>query len=77
MSKKSELLKEFVQKANERNDRNLSPTSESMLKTLEIIGDQEQTKKSFHNEIMYDSSLKFIVGKKPCARDAHSSLIFK
>lgn len=47
-----------------------------MLKTLEVIGDQEHTKRNFHNEIVYDPSLKFIVGKKPCARDAHTTLIY-
>lgn len=30
-----------------------------------------------HNEIMYDPSLRFIIGKKPCARDAHTSLVFQ
>ena len=54
----------------------MSPTSESMLKTLELIGDQEQTKKSFQNEIMYDPSMKYVIGKKPCARDAHSCLVY-
>lgn len=48
-----------------------------MLKTLESIGNQEISKKELKQEIMYDESHRFIIGKKPCARDGQSVTINK
>ena len=43
-----------------------------MLKTLESIGNQEISKKELKQEIIYDESHRYIIGKKPCARDGQS-----
>ena len=46
MERKKELLKQFSEEENEnktKKKRTLSPTTESMLKTLEAIGNQEAT----------------------------------
>lgn len=46
LEKKKELLRQFSEKPGEYNkNRSLSPTTESMLKTLESIGNQEVAKK--------------------------------
>ena len=46
LEKKKELLKQFSEKPSEfSNARSHSPTTESMLKTLESIGNQEVSKK--------------------------------
>lgn len=47
-----------------------------MFKTLELIGEQHPSKNILHGEIMYDETNRFIVGKKPCARDAHSCNLY-
>ena len=45
LEKKKELLKQFSEKPNEMSKaRSYSPTTESMMKTLESIGNQENTK---------------------------------
>lgn len=43
-----------------------------MLRTLEAIGNQETVQKALGQEIVYDESRRFIIGKKPCARDGQS-----
>lgn len=43
-----------------------------MVKTLESIGNQETTKNELKQEIMYDESHRYIIGKKPCARDGQT-----
>ena len=57
--------------------RDLSPTTESMLKTLQAIGNQDGHHKELSQEILYDESHRFIIGKKPCARDGQSVSILK
>ena len=47
-----------------------------MLKTLEAIGNQENGRKELKQEIVYDQSHRFIIGKKPCARDGQSVTLF-
>ena len=47
-----------------------------MAKTLEAIGNQEKTHKQLQQEIIYDDSHRFIIGKKPCARDGQSVSLF-
>jgi hypothetical protein len=42
-----------------------------MIKTLETIGNQE-SHKELKQEIIYDDSHRFIIGKKPCARDGQT-----
>lgn len=71
LEKKKELLKQFNDKPSNR-ERSYSPTTESMVKTLESIGSQETGKSELKQEIMYDESHRFIIGKKPCARDGQS-----
>lgn len=48
-----------------------------MLKTLESIGNQEMSKSELKQEIMYDDSHRYIIGKKPCARDGQSVSVYK
>lgn len=77
LEKKKELLKQFSEKPGDfAKNRSLSPTTESMVKTLQAIGNQESTKKELRQEIMYDDSHRFIIGKKPCARDGQSVAFF-
>lgn len=50
MEKKKELLKQFSEKPENINKkRSFSPTTESMLKTLESIGNQESNKNEFQH----------------------------
>ena len=77
LERKKELLKQFSEKPGDfGKNRSLSPTTESMLKTLETIGNQESTKKELKQEIMYDDTHRFIIGKKPCARDGQSVSLY-
>jgi len=48
-----------------------------MLKTLESIGNQESNKNEFQHEIIYDESHRFIIGKKPCARDGQTVSVWQ
>ncbi len=66
------MLKQFSEPDNARKKRSYSPTTESMLKTLETIGQQENVKRELQQEIIYDDSNRMIIGKKPCARDGQS-----
>ena len=59
--RKKELLKQFEDQPANRPKRSLSPTTESMLKTLETIGmlltkvgTQENNKNEVRQEIVYD-----------------------
>ena len=73
LEKKKELLKQFSEKPSHYNQtRSYSPTTESMVKTLESIGNQETSKNELKQEIIYDESHRFIIGKKPCARDGQT-----
>ena len=47
-----------------------------MMKTLQVIGDQQQNKKLYHPEVIYDTTKRYILGKKPCARDAQTAIVF-
>jgi hypothetical protein len=47
-----------------------------MVKTLETIGNQESNRKEVRQEIIYDDTHRFIIGKKPCARDGQSVNIY-
>lgn len=78
LERKRELLKQFAEKSpNEPNKkRELSPTTESMLKTLETIGNQEASHKELKQEIIYDETHRYIIGKKPCARDGQTVNIY-
>lgn len=38
---------------------------------------QDNARSDYHQEIMYDESHRFIIGKKPCARDGQSVSLFK
>lgn len=76
MERKQELLKEFSEAPPDQPKRKLSPTSENMMKTLQLIGDQEHSKKVMHQEVVYDPTRKYILGKKPCARDAHTAVVY-
>jgi|JI9StandDraft_2_1071091.scaffolds.fasta_scaffold539846_1 hypothetical protein len=46
-----------------------------MKKTLEVIGDQEFSMEPLNHEVRYDETGRYILGKKPCARDAHSAAL--
>lgn len=43
-----------------------------MMKSLQSIGTQEDNRNGFRKEIMFDETHRFIVGKKPCARDGQT-----
>lgn len=71
------MLKEFdspVESVKEL--RRFSPTSENMKKILEIIGDQHLSLQQVDHEVKYDETGKYILGKKPCARDGHSACAY-
>ncbi len=44
---------------------------------MQVIGDQQQITKISHHDAIYDPTRKYIIGKKPCARDAHSANIYQ
>lgn len=46
-----------------------------MMKSLQSIGDQEDNKNGYVKEIVYDETGRYIVGKKPCARDGQSVVV--
>ena len=76
LEKKKELLDQFNVKTDEKSrKRTHSPTTESMLKTLESIGNQEMGRNKLHQEIVYDESHRYIIGKKPSARDGQSTCV--
>lgn len=70
--RKRELLKDF-QPTPGSDKRRLSPTTENLIKTLKSIGNQESSHIVVGHEVLYDSSKRLIIGKKPCARDGHTA----
>lgn len=46
-----------------------------MMKSLKSIGDQEDNKNGVKKQIVFDESHRFIIGKKPCARNGQSLTI--
>lgn len=60
--------------------RSHSPTSESLLYSLDSIGEQKKYPENFQNElpkVIFDEQKGALTGKKPCARDGHAGLPYE
>jgi hypothetical protein len=64
-------------------ERKLSPVSEAVRHSLIAMGNQHktdhhlQTKELKVPSIRYDEKRGFLIGKKPCARDGQTAVVFR
>jgi hypothetical protein len=80
--RKEKMLSEFTV-AGGTAERKLSPTSEAMRYSLKSMGVQhhrhitQPEKQLTVPAIRYDSVRSFLIGKKPCARDGQTAVVYR